>query len=336
MGRQRNALCDNAIDGDRPPSSTLAGRHFSTGKPMPYLEFPRTFLVVAALAIVACSTGADPAEDDEPVEAPPTALDEFEEFQEEASDHFANRGDDNAARRAIELWTQALQVDDDGTITDNHRAAALEAISQAHHYLAYYHERPAVDADIDEASAAAGLQAAEEALRIRAPEVAAELRRSDTLEIDLTDVSEDAAPALLWYAKNRFLLTRAQSLSAAVEAEAIIDAMMEFVADHRPALYHGEAHRYFGQRWIDRPFHRSPQRSDQAFERSLEIAPDFLATRVLRARHLAVFHGDRQSFERDLNAVLDSTAGDAAHSAEDAAAQRWAADLLDRSDQFFD
>ena len=287
----------------------------------------------------ACSTSGDDAAASTTPQTEQPEPDRFEELRQQADEAYAGRGDFQQAQKAIGLWEQALQTDT--AIADEVTRAELhEAIAKAHYFIARYHHADGVEITSNEAledSVNAGLDAAEEALQIRAPEFYGALQRGAPFEEDLPPANEEAVDALLWFAKNLTLLSHIDGVSADVSATPVVEAIMEFIIDVRPETHHGAALRYFGVHRVHRPFHRSPEQSREAFEKSLEMEPNFLLTRLLQARHLATFQGDREFFESELRAIIDSTNDGAVQSLpENEMARQWATSLLEQSDELFD
>jgi predicted anti-sigma-YlaC factor YlaD len=82
------------------------------------------------------------------------------------------------------------------------------------------------------------------------------------------------------------------------------------LTERGPALderwWYGAAHRYLGAYYAALPSFagRDLAKSKDHFERSLAIAPDFLATRVLMAEYWARAANDRRAYREQLERVL--------------------------------
>lgn len=294
-------------------------------------------LALCIVAVSACSSSPDEP-DTAPVEEI-TEPDEFERLTDEAAAAYQNRGDSDELRRAIDLWNRALELTaEDSRRTE--RAAVSESLAKAHYFAARYQYSdgpiPAANPDVENA-VDAGLTHAERALEIRAPEIWRAIDHGAPFEAEFPDPPDGAAASLLWYAKHLHLRAQIGDVSTAAASLPVADALMQMVLERNPELHFGAASRYFAVRHIDRPMRRSSRRSSEAFERSLDIAPDFLPTRLLRVRHLATFNDEPEVFERELRAIADIPP-DRRPGAEpeNAAARRWAAEMLEHSDEFFD
>lgn len=231
---------------------------------------------------------------------------------------------------AIQCWEDALQESAD----EEKQAQFHGDLSSAHYFLARYHlalqeqpEREAVAAHAKDAEANA-LQA----LAILDPPIYKTLNQDQPMDELLTDLKPEAADELLNYARSLQLWAEYTSLAAQVAYERRVDAIMNFIADKYPETAQGAAPRYLGVRWIERPLHKNPARSAEHFNRSLNVAPDFLITRYLRARYLATATKDRALFESDLQAILDAEEDQIP---ENFFATELARELLELADELF-
>ena len=291
--------------------------------------------LMMALFVAACSTSSPEVDEPSVEEVADDAQvhDQLQALLASAQKAYDQRADIGRAEEAIDQWQRAL---DSPAATGDSRVKILLSLAEAHHFMGRYAKATGVD-DVSSGErslhAMAGLEAAEDALRLKAPEFLESLERGAPFEEELADPPADATPALLWYAKNLHLLATTGGVAKEVETTPVVEAIMEFATEHDPDAHHGAAHRYFGVRWVERPFHKSAEESRAAFEQSVQADADFLLNRLLRARHLAVFDNDRDAFERELQAILDAPDDGLA---ENEVVRKWAAQLLDRSDEFFD
>lgn len=307
---------------------------------------PRTLVFASCLSLLAlgCSSTAPSGDqpEDERLETPdePSALDEVHQLLEEADEHFTDRSDVGDIRRALQLWDEALEHPGAEDLSDEHRTDIHVSVARAHYLVARYWEAdgPVPDDDAEPGDEIRkGLAAAERAVRLTAPEFADAVDAGAPFEAELPGAPPEATEPLLWYGKHLDLRARTGDESTRVAQRPVVDAVMEHVSDHRPELHHGAAHRYFGVRGVDRLLHVDPEASEAAFEASLEVAPDYLTTRLLKARHLDVTRGDRQAFETRLREVVDAPEDRPDETdPEQRIVREWAADLLEDIDTFFD
>ncbi len=230
---------------------------------------------------------------------------------------------------AVALWEEVLAVADD----DDHTAQlqALEGLAHAHYLAAQFHilQDPTNIDDAVAQRAAQGEELALEALELLSSPLAEALQRDDIDALtDLLDDLDDASHhALLFYSKLRHLRAQHSTTTARVQSSPITDALMQHLADTDPSLHHGAPHRYFGVRHIDRPFHRNPDESMEAFEQSLDAAPDYLWTYLLMAVTFYAFDGDESLFEERLQPILEIDEQDLEGPLEQTIVHQWARDL---------
>ncbi len=297
-------------------------------------------LALLLLAPVACDPRTAPA-DEEHVETPEQADpedDRLEDLLEEAEAAWSNRGDKAEATRAIELWEKVADEADD-ELTDDDLVTLYESIARAHYFIARFHlaDGPDITADTDLGDTLDdGLDAASRALEITAPDFRRAVDVGAPFEADFPEFDDEAATALLWYGKHLHLRAKTGNESTAQSLNPVVDTIMERVAELNPEAHFGAAHRYWGTRHIDRLFNRNPEASLQAFETSLDSAPDYLLTRVLLAVHLKTFHDDRDGFQTELRTVINTDDEELLALPENAIARGWASRLLKRTDELFD
>lgn len=316
--------------------------------PVP-LRFAVLLTAVFTVATTGCSsTGDEPAEpEDEQLETPtetqaqqPSSLQKVEQLREDADEYFRDRADADSALRAAELFDEAADHEGAEDLGDDQLGGLLVDAARAHYFVARYHQigTPVVDADTElPETVDDGLDAARRALRVAAPDFVAAVDAGAPFEARLPEAPPEATEALLWYGLHLELQARTGDESTTLALRPVVDATMEHVAGHQPELYYGGADRYFGVRAVDRLMARDQETSQQAFERSLEIAPDFLTTDLMKTLHLTVARGDRRTFEQQLEAIVDADAGALPEAEpENEIAQQWAAALLEEADNYFD
>lgn len=299
-------------------------------------------LIFGLATIAACSTQPtapdDPQADLEEIPQPVEPPAEFRGLVHDAEIAYGRRDDADQLGRAIELWSDALEIRWDRPDSPA-RAEVHESLAKAHHYLARYElsDGP-VPADSDDVAGAVdtGLTHARKAIAIRAPAVDDAIEHGAPFEADLPVLSDETLESLMWYAKHLHLRAQISDVERQAADLPVADELMERVLERAPKMHHGAAPRYFGIRHIDRPMRRAPAASWRAFEESLEVDPNFLPTRVFRVRFLATFEGEREEFESELQAVVESRGAPNGAAPENDVARNWAADLLERTDEWFE
>lgn len=243
---------------------------------------------------------------------------------------FQERVDLQKTTLAIDCWSAALEEN----IDDESQIELRTALSYAHYFLARYHLMTASELNKD--AIVKNAQAAQEhalaALSLLSPEFEEALRRQRSIDDLLHQIDTSASETLLHYARALNLWAQHTSLTAQVAHEKTVDTIMSFIAENHPEAGAGAAHRYFGRRWIERPLHKSPEKSAENFNKSLSYAPDFLMTRLIRAKTLALATQDQALFEDDLKVILEAESDEIP---ENYFARQLARQLLDRADELF-
>ena len=136
---------------------------------------------------------------------------------------------------------------------------------------------------------------------------------TDTTSIDSTQLIITAIrkapietiPALYWWAANfgRYLTTK--PVLTRIESREIIETAMHRIATLDEDYYYGGPTRFFGTFYSRLP--GVPlDRAKNNFDQSLVDSPNYLGTRVLRARYYYTKLGNRDLFEEDLNYVINA------------------------------
>ena len=130
----------------------------------------------------------------------------------------------------------------------------------------------------------------------------------DNSKLQISAISQapvETIPALYWWAANigRYLTTK--PVLTRIESREIIETAMHRIATLDEDYYYGGPTRFFGTFYSRLP--GVPlDRAKSNFDQSLADSPDFLGTRVLRARYYHTKLGNRYLFEEDLNYVINA------------------------------
>ena len=130
----------------------------------------------------------------------------------------------------------------------------------------------------------------------------------DNLKLQITAIRKapvETIPALYWWAANfgRYLTTK--PVLKRIESREIIETAMHRIATLDEDYYYGGPTRFFGtfySRLPGVPLNRAKSNFDQ----SLSDSPDYLGTRVLRARYYHTKLGNQDLFEEDLKYVINA------------------------------
>lgn len=297
----------------------------------------------AGCAALTGSDSDDTAQTEQPEQQPPPQQDDqpsaFDRLAAEAQEAYRQRGEVQQARRAAQLWREAIEEAGD-ELADDELAEAYTRLARSHYFIARYHraDTALIDVSVDlGASLEEGLAAAERAVELAAPRFRRAVERGAPFEAELPDPPAEATEQLLWYAKHLDLLTNTTGVATDEELRPVADAAMRHVAEHDPEAHFGAAHRYFGVEKTTRLMNRDEEGAREALDESLEIAPNFLINELLYSLHVTLPDGDRDNFEAQLESIAESDGELLAEATpENEFARQWAERLLERTDELFD
>lgn len=148
----------------------------------------------------------------------------------------------------------------------------------------------------------------ERALIAASPEFAEQMANKAKFHEAITVVGIEALPAMYWYASALGKWARAKGFGVLVGQKDNIKATMTRALELDPNYYHGGPHRYFGAFYAIAPNFAGGDlaKSQEHYDKSLEISPYFLGTKVLMAENLATKLDDEEMFDRLLQEVLDA------------------------------
>ena len=148
----------------------------------------------------------------------------------------------------------------------------------------------------------------ERALIAASPEFGEQMRNKGKYHEVIGVVGIEGLPAMYWYATALGKWARASGFGVLVGQKDNIKATMTRALELDPDFYHGGPHRYFGAFYAIAPAFAGgdPEQSKVHYQKSLDIAPYFLGTKVLMAENLATKLDDEEMFDRLLQEVLDA------------------------------
>lgn len=275
------------------------------------------YRLVAALLTLALVSGCAASrksalEDGAPAEG--KVAGDFDKTLAEARAHWQKRVHRSDVEKAITSWQQAADIDLSALPEDERRAQraqVYEELSHAYFFLASNHIE-AEDGDEkarDESMMVnyeKGMTAAEKAIKLRAPEFAAKVAQGDPWADHLDLVDDSAIPALYWYAVNLGKWGMLEGPATILARQNDLQAIMKHICAADESYYYGACHRFFAVYWTKLPFSSDAQKSKAHFDKAIELAPNFLANKVLMAQHYATMTGDRKLYDRLLSEVSDT------------------------------
>ncbi len=155
-----------------------------------------------------------------------------------------------------------------------------------------------------------GLDWAEKALAMSAPEFVAASKNGVKHEEAIKGAGVEAVPAMYWYSTNLGKWAASKGFATRLKYKDAIKATMLRVKELKPDFFHGAVFRYFGafEAATAGIAGGSLELSGENFAKSVEMAPDYLGTKVLWADYLAKKNNDRETYKRLLDEVIAADA----------------------------
>lgn len=214
---------------------------------------------------------------------------------------------------AEELWAQRLELGKaEEAATAFAQAAAkattperLAKLARAYYFLADTHYALADRKDDMMKTYEKGLEAGEQGLVLSSPAFTKAMKEGAKVEEAIKLVDKDSVPAIYWYATNLGKWARAQGLAKLLFYKDKVRAYMERCNELDERYFYGAPPRYFGAMFAIAPSYAGGdlKKSEESFKKSLEIEPNYLATKVLMAENLMTKKQDRAQFEALLKEV---------------------------------
>jgi tetratricopeptide (TPR) repeat protein len=258
-----------------------------------------SFVVFAAAVTIGCSAGRQAQWDTKPTQTV-AAPEGFEALVIQGDEAWAKRGDQNALLAAIAAWEKASAAKPDDV-------AVWGKLSRAYYLLADGFYRKLGDKSPEYLETfEKGVAAGERGLAAANPAFKQHVTSGGSVEDGIKNVGKEGIEPMYWYAVNLGKWARAKGFATTLGNKDKIKAVMTRVLELDPQFFHGAADRYFGAFYAVAPGFAGGDmdKSKEHFEKSLQIAPNYAATKVNMAELYAVKKQDRELFDRLLNEVL--------------------------------
>lgn len=275
----------------------------------------------------------------------PSLKGDFAQTRSKADAAWAGRLDEAQLRKAIALYKQAVKMPTPQYDAAKRRevlGALYVRLSRAYYLLADSHLFLKLDAKSRDKPMMKvyeqGVTAAEKALALSAPTFVKRVNKTpSSWKKEVDHVPVKAIGALYWYGANLGKWAMLEGITTIMRRQEDILATMLMIQRKQPGFFHGAAHRYFGVYHTKVPVGGGdPAKSVSAFEKSIDLAPNYFATRVLYASHLATLKQEQSLFEKQLKYVINTPANVVdALTPENTLEQRKARRLLARTTKLF-
>ena len=219
----------------------------------------------------------------------------------EADALWAERDDEAQLQAALEVYERALAADS----TNRH---ALERLTRGWYF---WGDAFTDDEDLQIERWAEAIAYGTRCLALN-EEFRARIDAGDRERDAVAANTIDDVPCLYWTATALGKWGRAEGLSTILRHRPTVLAYISKVEELDPEFFYYGPARYWGAYYSALPSFAGQdfEKSAEYFAASLEGAPEYLGTRVLRAEFLAVPTSDLRTFDRDLRAVLRADPGD--------------------------
>lgn len=282
----------------------------------------------AALAVSGCATYQ--AKWDEKVTAPATPSDAATAALTEGDAAWEARADKSKLTEAISKWEAAFEKAPSADL-----AAKL---SRAHYllgdgYLALEGNTEGRDAEYQK-----GLDWATRSLTIAAPDFAKAMTEGKKHAEAISLAPKEAVPGMYWYATNLGKWAAGKGFATRLRYKDDIKATMDQVKKLDEMYFYAAPWRYFGsfEAVTAGLAGGSLEKSETNYKKAVELAPNYLGTKVLWAEYLCTKKQDKETFKKLLEEVIAADAKvDPAIAPENGIEQQKAKKLLAEIDEKF-
>lgn len=262
--------------------------------------------------------------------AAPEAAEGAASLLTEAEALWAERSDQAKLEGALVKWEEASK-----TTTD---ADLYLKLSRGHYFLGDGFYGLQGDAEKRDAHYTIGLDWAEKALALQAPDFVAALKAGDKHEVAILKAPPEAVPAMYWYATNLGKWAASKGFATKLKYKDTIKSTMLHVKSLDDKFFYAAAWRYFGafEAATAGIAGGSLELSEENFKKAVEMNPEYLGTKVLWADYLAKKQNNKELFAQLLKEVLEADAAvDPAIEPENKQEQAKAKKLLANIDDVF-
>jgi hypothetical protein len=285
-----------------------------------------------AFWLVGCATtyNANWTEAPPAAAAAPTADEAMRAAIEEGDALWKERGDKAKLQAAINKWESAA--------THSADPALLTKISRGHYLLGDgFH---ALEGNVEQRDSEyqLGLDWATRALKLAAPEFAKAMAEGKKHSESITLASMQALPAAYWYATNLGKWAASRGFATRLRYKDDIKATMDHIKKLDEMYFHAAPYRYLGsfEALTAGLAGGSLEKSEEHFKKGVELAPNYLGTKVLWAEYLCVKKQDKAKFKQLLDEVIAGNASvDPEIEPENKIEQEKAKKLLAKMDDLF-
>lgn len=258
-------------------------------------------LLSSALAVSGCATTYEAKWEEKPVTAAPAGEAE-KTATAEGDAAWAQRGEEARLVEAITKWEAAFEK------TPSAELAAK--LSRGHYLLGDGYYALANKAEERDAEYQKGLDWATRSLKLAAPEFAKAMTEGKKHADAITLAPKEAVPAMYWYATNLGKWASSKGFATRLRYKDDIKATMLHVKALDEGYFYAAPWRYFGsfEAVTAGLAGGSLEKSEENFKKAVELAPNYLGSKVLWADYLCTKKQDKATYRKLLEEVLAADA----------------------------
>ena len=212
-------------------------------------------------------------------------------------ENWAKRTDPASIRAALAEWEKAAEA-------EPKNLDVMIKLTRGHYFLAdgYLRDNEKEYLEVMDKAVKWG----ERAMVAASPDFEAKMRDGGKIPEAVATVPKIGVPAMYWYATALGKWAKKKGFAVLVGQKDNVKATMDRCLALDPNFFYGGPHRYFGAYYAVAPAFAGGdlEKSKVHFNKSLEIEPNYIGTKVLWAAELAVKQQDEDAFETLLNEVL--------------------------------
>lgn len=254
-------------------------------------------LALALLMPIGCAGRKAVWKDGEGDQGGPAASTDVAALVAKGDESWAKRTDPAAIRAALVEWEKAAALapkDMD----------LLVRITRGYYFLADGYLRASEKEYLEVMDKA--VKWGEKAMIAASPEFEAKMRDGGKIPDAVKLVPKQGVPAMYWYASALGKWAKMKGFAVLLGQKDNVKATMDRCLELDANFFYGGPHRYFGAFYAVAPAFAGGdlEKSKVHFNKSLEIAPAYVGTKVLWAAELSTKQQDEETFEVLLNEVL--------------------------------
>lgn len=265
----------------------------------------RALAVSSTLALAGCATTYNAKWEEKPAAAAAAQVaptDETKALIAEGDALWAERGDKAKLQAAIAKWEAAAEKAPD--------AELFAKLSRGHYLLGDGFFALEKNDEAKDAEYQKGLDWATKALKLAAPDFAKAMADGKKHAEAIALAPKEAVPSMYWFATNLGKWAAGKGFATRLKYKDDIKATMEKVKGYDENYFYAAPWRYFGsfEALTAGLAGGSLDKSETNYKKSVELAPNYLATKVLWAEYLCTKRQDKATFKKLLDEVLAADA----------------------------